>query len=250
MAGEPRKRGVRGRTRVIDLAVGVLVPGYAPIRRGQGRRGRALGGMYVSMLAMAALGWGSPLAGLMVLGAFGVHLRAVSEALGEQAFPGFARGVPTFSVGILLVLGVYGPVLGLGRSVAWVGRGGGQGGSTYLVNRLAFEGEEPRVGDWVCYRTGSDEVGVGRVVARAGQEVQWLAEGLRVDQSPLEWMPENDGRTESLALGVPAGMLVVSPLRDSVAGASSPGLVLVESEDVIGRAWARAYPIWSRRLLL
>lgn len=233
----------------VKLGMGLLVPGFWQWRWGQESKAQALGGMSVSMLVVSILSWGTPLALLMFGSAFAVHLASLVDALSQRTFPGFARGVPVLSAGLLMGCGLYAPVWVLGESLAWPGAGEGAGGASYLVNRLAFRSDEPVRGDWVCYqgREGGT-VGVGRVVARSGDEVEWRSDGLWVGQSRVEWLVPDKGRTESLALAVPTGFLVVAPLRSSEAEPNSAGLVMVDRQEVLGRAWAQSQPVWSRRL--
>jgi hypothetical protein len=207
--------------------------------------------MTSSMLVMAAACWGSAVSVVMYAGAFVVHLVSVVDAIYQRAFPGFARGVPVSSTALLLAVGLYGPMWMVGSSVAWPGEGEGPESASYLVNRLAFRDRGPDSGDWVCYQDVEGRpVGVGRVVARSGAEVNLEADGLRVDRRRLDWSPRHDGRTGTLRLSVPEGFLMVAPLMGSEAEPSSAGLVLVASRSVIGRAWAQSYPVLSRRLFL
>ncbi len=235
----------------VRFLLGLMVPGYWQARWGQRARSWALVGMSLSMLSVAALSWGSLLALVMFAGAFLVHLGSVADAVWQRTFPGFARGVPTLSAALLMGLMIYGPLWNLGRNLAWSSESLDARGASYLVNRLAFSANEPERGDWICYHNPvGSSTGVGRVVARAGDEVEWMADGLRVGQTRIDWIPPDDGRTENLALSVPPGYVVVAPLKGSEVEASSAGLVLVERRDVVGRAWAQSYPVWSRRLFL
>ncbi|HEU5118774.1 MAG TPA: S26 family signal peptidase [Isosphaeraceae bacterium] len=235
----------------VPFLLGLMIPGYWQAQWGQTTRSWALVGLAVSMFSVAVLSWGSLLALIMFAGAFLTHLGSVADAVWQRAFPGFARGVPTLSAALLMGLGVYGPLWSLGQNLAWSSGSLGPKGGSYLVNRLAFRTNEPERGDWICYHNpDADSMGVGRVVARAGDEVEWMADGLKIGQTLIDGIPHHDGRTQSLALSVPPGFVVVTPLKGSEIELSSAGLLLVEREAVVGRAWAQSYPLWSRRLFL
>ena len=137
--------------------------------------------------------------------------------------------------------------------LAWPVGPSGADHERYAVNRCAFRSSDPQPGDWAWYRSADGRgFGLGRVVGRPGNSVEWSSEGVRVDGQPLSWRPEApDGEPIDLSMTVPEGRLLVAPML----GASSPsapscGLLLVARDDVIGRPWARLYPVWTRRLLL
>jgi hypothetical protein len=77
---------------------------------------------------------------------------------------------------------------------------------------------------------------------------------LRVEGEGVPWdAPRSAWRLRELAFLVPEGRALVAPEglpdRDDVKGAASCGLVLVETDRIEGRAWARLYPVWDRGLL-
>jgi hypothetical protein len=206
---------------------------------------------------VAGFGWGSAV-GAMLLGvAFLVHCASVADAVGRSAFPGFGAWAPWYSAAVGLGAVGYGPALVLALHLAypaWADDGG------YLINRRAYEQQSPRPGQWVWLdrQTPEDSIGMARVVAVAGQVVSWSNGGIlidgrqpAVDAGNLSLPPMTRGRFE-----VPERALLVVRERSRPREASSPpellsprGLELIPTDRVIGRAWARSYPIWQRQWL-
>ena len=48
---------------------------------------------------------------------------------------------------------------------------------------------------------------------------------------------------------VPAHQFLVEPEEDMASPPATGPLFLVAQDQIIGRAWARYYPVWDRRLL-
>jgi hypothetical protein len=225
------------------------VPGLAQWRRGQPERASAFAGAFASALAVAALGWGTPLGLAMLALAFAAHVLSAADAVRQDAFPGFARGVPTLSAALALALAGYAPALWLASALAWPAPRGDGSGERYLVDRWAFLPEAPRVGDRVYFRApGSERGQVGGVVAGPGQEVEWREGRLWVDGRVQPWSRPLAARApREMVLTVPGDALLLAVPPE--ASAPSCGLLLVPREQVVGRAWARFYPVWSRRLI-
>ncbi len=228
----------------------VLVPGYAQWSWRQRERGLVLFGSFAAALTVGGFAWGTR-TGLVVLAfAFGTHVASVVDVIRQSSFPGFGRWVPWFSASAGLGLAMYVPALVLASLVAWPAYRGGSTRDAYLVDYGAYRGVAPRRGDWVWLRAQPPRrgTGIGRVVATARQEVEWAGDRLRVDGAPAGldprsrrgWPPSN------LAFTVPEGHVLVDARP---VGPTDAGPVLVPVDQVAGRAWARLYPIWKRRLL-
>ena len=119
----------------------------------------------------------------------------------------------------------------------------------YLVNCRAYFSREPERGEWVWFHaTASGDPRLGRVVAGSGQDVEWAENRLRVQGRAVDlaapsrsaWPPR------SLSYKVPEGHILINPEGDRLA---SEGLMIVDRGQVVGRAWARYYPVLERRLL-
>lgn len=227
----------------------ILVPGYPQWAWRQGERGAVYFGAFAGAFTVGLFAWGSG-AGLAMLGlAFLAHVGSAADAIRQGAFPGFGRWVPAVTASVGLGLGCYAPALALASVVAWPDRPSGRDGEGYLINRWAYRASEPSPGDWVWYRTRSG-CSLGRLVAGAGRAVEWSGKSLRVDGAPLRWLPSaSGGRPIDLAMEVPEGQVLLAPEGEPPGAASSCGLRLVPRGALVGRPWARLYPVWTRRLL-
>jgi hypothetical protein len=231
----------------------VLIPGYPQWCWRQSERAAVLFGTFASALGVGLFGWGTATGWAMLALAFAAHAASAADVIRQGAFPGFGRWVPTVTATAGLGLGCYVPALAMGAVLAWpsVRRDAPQ--EQYLVNRWAYRnGSEPQAGDWVWYaRPRGLGFGIGRLVAGPGAAVEWSGARLAVGGQPLGWLPRTAGQApEDLVLTVPDGCLLVAPLDPAPGEATSCGLVLVDRDHVVGRAWAKLYPVWSRRLLL
>ena len=242
-------RGGAGPGRAVGLRA--LVPGLPQWGWRQPERALVLFGAFASALAMGLTAWGTWAGWLLLAFAFGAHVTSTVDVIRQAAFPGFGRLVPWASASFGLGLGCYAPALAVASVLAWPATRPGDG---YLVNRWAYRHGEPAAGEWAWVRPdGGAEALVARVVATAGRAVTWADDRLRVDGQAVPGGRELTGwRPGELSFDVPEGFVLVAvepaaPWPPS-AGARC-GLQLVPRRLVFGRAWARLYPIWARRLL-
>jgi hypothetical protein len=245
-AGEPRGPFAR------PAGFRILIPGYPQWVWAQRERAAVFFGTYSTAMAIGLFAWGSRTGLIMIVVGFLAHVASAADVIRQGAFPGFGRFVPTASASFGLGLGCYIPALALASVLAWPDRPLGSDEDRYAVNRWAFRGAEPQPGDWVWYRLPEARgFGLGRLVAGSGRSVEWSIETLRVDGQPLSWSPTAPGGPPlDLAMTVPDGQILVAPMEGLPLATSSSGLMLVPREGVIGRPWARLYPVWTRRLLL
>jgi len=229
-----------------------LVPGYAQWSRRQRERGAVLFGTFAAAAAAAVFAWGTP-AGLAVLAyAFATHAFSTADTVRQGSFPASGRWATRVGVPGGLAVGMYAPLLAAATLFAWPGTGAGVSPDGYLVNCWAYRRSEPTRLHWIYYRPGPTcPPRAGRVVAAGGQEVEWSAAGLRVDGQPVQvggrFCPS--AAPGLLTYRVPRRHSLVEPTPQA-AGARTPGgLAIVPHDRVIGRAWARFYPVWDRRLL-
>ena len=240
----------RGRTGQ-PAGLRILIPGYPQLLWGQTERAAALGGTFAAAIFVALFAWGSRMGLAMLALAFLSHVTSAADAIRQGAFPGFGRWVPTVAASMSLGLGCYAPALAVVSVLAWTEGPAGAEHERYAINLWAFRSSEPRSGDWVWYRSADGGgFGLGRVVAGPGKSVEWFAEGLTVDGLPLDWRPTApQGAPSDLALIVPQGQVLVSTASANPARATSSGIRLVSLDGVVGRPWARLYPVWTRRFL-
>jgi hypothetical protein len=214
-----------------------------------------LAGSYISAMVVGLFAWGTA-TGTALLGfAALAHSASVADAIRQSAFPGFGPWAPWCSAAVGLGGVGYAPALVLAMQVAfpaWTPSGG------YLINRSAFEAREPEVDQWVWLereRPGRAR-GVALVVATSGQRVSWADGEMFIDGKEATVPSDSidgDGRSRG-AFEVPGGSLLVywpgERARDRELDQDAEGcLALVANDRVIGRAWARYFPIWERRLL-
>ena len=241
-AGWPRPAGWR-----------VLVPGLPQWGWGQRPRGAVLFGSFVTAAAVGAFTWGTATGlGLLVF-AFVGHVVSAVDAWNQAAFPPLGRWVPWLTATVWLAFALYVPVLVAASLLAWPGVcGGGPASEGYLVNCWAYRQALPRPGDWVWFRpTARGHPRLGRILAGSGHEVEWLDNQLRVDGRPVPpplptpFRPAEAPR--SMAYRIPEGHVLINPEGGGQRPAS--GLVILECDRVVGRAWAQFYPVLERRLL-
>ena len=232
----------------------VLIPGYSQWWWGQRERGLILFGWFTAALATSSFLWGTFTGFALLLFAYFTHAASTSDALAQEAFPprnGIARGL---GVSLGLAFGVYLPLLFWLTLVAWPSLSEGSNADGYLVNCRAFHQSEPQRDDWVCFRsTPRGDARVGRVVAVDGQEVDWSIDTLRVNGRRVDDLHtpfRGSGIPRQMSYRMPAGHVLVNIRDRPVDGNRGEGLVIVARDQIVGRAWARIYPIRERQLRL
>ena len=115
---------------------------------------------------------------------------------------------------------------------------------------MAYRGREAGPGESVWL--GPDRPGrsgrLGEVLARPGEEVEWGHSSLRVQGRTLDLGPFRPGQApRTLAFKVPEDhYLVAFRTGDPFQPRSWE---LVPGSRIEGRAWAKLYPVWERKLL-
>jgi hypothetical protein len=231
-----------------------LIPGYPQWLWRQRERALVLFGSFAISLSVGLFVWGTR-ASIAILGfAYLTHVISVADAIRQSAFPGFGRWVPMASASAGLGMGCYGPALAVGLVCAWPGFRGEKQQEGYLVNRGGYWASDPAAGEWAwVHLPGKRQPRAVRVLAGPGQTVEWSESGLRVGSQGVPWTPPpTSWRPRELAFTVPAGQVLVAPEpsgRSEPKSATACGLVLVSKDRVMGRAWAKLYPIWDRGLI-
>jgi hypothetical protein len=209
-------------------------------------------GSYVAALAVGLFCWGTPVGFLVLAFAYGTHVASATDVIRQQAFPGFGRWVPMLSTGGGLGAGLYGPALVLASLIAWPGMGHGPARDGYLVDCRAYTTKTPGHADWVWFRSPSPGgERLGRVLAGPGQEVEWSDGQFRLDGQrvrALHFSPAS-ANPDDVAFTVPADHVLIVPDAAGRARSATESPILVRRSEVVGRAWARFYPIRQRQLL-
>jgi hypothetical protein len=229
----------------------LLVPGWAQWSWRQPERAAFFFGSYLAAASVALFAWGTPAGFAILAAAFGVHVAAAADAIGQWTFPGFGKLVPLASAGVGLGLGCYAPAVILASIIAWPCQPEASPGEGFLINRWAYQHRHPAAGDWICYDLpeGGGR-GIGRLMAEEGTPVEWSDHALQVAGIPQDWLPLPHAQTPTeTAFLVPRDQFLVAPLRQRIEDATLLGLVLVDRDGIQGRAWARHAPVWNRKLL-
>lgn len=242
-----------GRGACVGSPVGwrILVPGAAQWAWRQPERAWVLFGSFATALGVAAWSWGTWTSVLVLAFAFATHVVSAVDVVRQSAFPGFGRWMPVASISGGLAVGLYAPALAAAALWASPVSSAGAPGDGYLVNRGAYHTHAPERGDWIWHRPHPwSDFRIGRVVAESGDEIEWSRQGLRVNGERLgAGLPFRSSEPpDEMAYTVPDGHVLVLPDANAP-GRSSRRLVLVSREQIKGRAWARLYPVWERRLL-
>jgi hypothetical protein len=181
-----------------------------------------------------------------------VHIIASIDLLRQRAFPSFPRGTALAAASIVIGVVVYLPISAVLMLCALPTHSDSSGDVGYLVNRLAYLASPPAQGHWIWLTPDSPEVPrAGWVLAVAGQEVEWmgkrwLVDGKEVDNPPLDMFPRYP---DGWRFRVPENHVVVGPDTYGAQKEAASPLIIVSRDQIVGRAWARYYPIWDRCLL-
>ncbi len=251
----PREAGtriVRGSPGLATVGPRLLIPGYPQWSWHQRDRAMVLFGSYVAALSVGVFAWGTSLGLGLVLFAFATHAFSAADAIRQYAFPGFGRLVPVLSTSAGLGAFCYAPALALASAFAWPIALDERPREGYFVNRWAYRDEPPAPGETVWLRpTRGARPKVARIVAGPGQRVEWSGDQFRVNDQVVEESPFRiAGSPAGLQMTIPERHVLVTFGADPMRGKGVPGgWEIIDQADIRGRAWARSYPIWDRRLL-
>ncbi|MFO0890311.1 MAG: hypothetical protein U0790_14360 [Isosphaeraceae bacterium] len=230
----------------------ILVPGWTQLHWGQRERGLVFAGSWLSASATALVCWGSGFGWLFVGFSILWQVVATLDVLRQTAFPAFPRRIALAAVlvaaGILIDL----PVGSVLWTYAWPTEADRMNGAAYLVNRRAYLDGSPLQGHWIWLRGApSLTPRSGLVLAVADQEVECVGRRWRVDGRDVE-LPFPGPETDfpgSWRFRVPKDHVLVGPDGRAAKARMPSPLIIVARDQIVGRAWARVYPLWDRSLL-
>ena len=258
LAGSPtrpvdREEGVLARAFAWILGAGMLVPGLAQLNWGQHERGLVLLLSFLSALVVSVFCWGTSMGWAFLAFAFVTHAASTIDLIKQRSFPVFPRFMALVSTLGWLGMTAYLPLGTILTLYAFPAHPEGPAGIGYLVNRLAYRAAAPSLGHCVWMRLSQESPPwAGRIVAVAGQEVEWssrrwLVDGRRDSTPPDRFHP-------LLSRPIPVPCPRASPPRSAsrmIRRGSLPcgPMVLISQDQIVGRVWARYSPFWDRRLL-
>ena len=122
----------------------------------------------------------------------------------------------------------------------------------YLINRWAYREEIPTPGETVWLRpTRGARPKIARIVAGPGQRVEWTNDQFRVDDQVVAESPFRiAGSPGEFKMMIPDRHVMITFGADPTRGNGLPGgWEIIDLSEIRGKAWARSYPVWDRRLL-
>jgi len=231
----------------------LIVPGWPQFSWGQHQRAWVLVGSFVVALLVGLWTWGTWLGWGFFAFAFVTHVTSATDVLRQSSFPIYPGRTALLLVTGALALVFYLPAVSVLSMIARPGFGPDETGNGFLVNCWAYSrGDAPREGQWIWMKLPvSGEQRAGRVVAVAGQEVEWTGRRWRVDgkEWPLHIPLQLAAWPQTCRFKVPSSQVLVEPDDYGARAPNLGSLVLVSSDRIIGRAWAHFYPVWDRHLL-
>jgi hypothetical protein len=234
------------------LGIKALIPGIPQLIWGQRERGLMFLISFLTSLGTTLFCWGDTLGWLLFGSAIATHMASILDVIRQRSFPAFPPMVATCSTLGTIGLCVYLPVGATLTVYAYPARTGGALDIGYLVNRLAYQAKEPASGHWIWLRLSpAASPRAGRVLAVAGQEVEWTGRRWQVDGkeiTPLQLGPSTF-YPGPWRFRVPDNHVLIGPSADAAHDEPATPLMIVGRNQIVGRAWARYYPFWDRCLL-
>jgi Signal peptidase, peptidase S26 len=241
--------------RPYDSPVGLkmVVPGWPQCSWGQRQRGLVLVGSFVVALAVGLWTWGTLWGWAFLAFAFITQVTSATDVLRQGSFPIHPPRTAIFFVASVLALLFYFPTIFILSEVARPGFEPHGTGSGFLVNCWAYHGDsKPHEGQWIWMKLPPlGEQRAARVIAVAGQEVEWTGQQWSVDghECRVHLTYRRGARPQVCHFKVPLDEVLVEPDDDGESTPSFGPVVLVPPDAIIGRAWAHFYPVWDRHLL-
>ncbi len=230
----------------------ILIPGLSQFSWNQRERAIVLVGSFVMAIAVWLWTWGTWLSPVFLIFAFLTHVISTMDALRQGSFPVFRRRTAVILTSGALGLIIYLPAICALCLIAWPAFSRDSTGNGYLVNCWAYRHAVPHQGDWIWLRLPpSGQPHAGEVVAVSGQEVEWTGSKWQVDghERVLGYNPRLAAWPQVCRFQVPKDQVLVEQQDDGATIPASGSLVLVSSDRIIGRAWAKFYPVRDRHLL-
>jgi len=230
----------------------LLVPGWPQLSWKQRDRATVLMGSFITALAVATWTWGTWASWGFSVFVFLCQVSSATDALRQSSFPVYSRRTALVLVSLSIGFVLYMPVIVVLSTLAWPGFSEPGTGTGYAVNRWAYRNATPRVGDWIWTRLQSHgKPHAAQIVATGGQEVEWTGRNWRIDglPCPLKGSLRLTAWPQVCRFHVPSDQVLVEPEETEASTSAIGPLVLVPSDAIVGRAWARLYPMWDRHLL-
>ncbi len=213
---QPRQHGWPVGRAPFDSPAGLrfIVPGWPQFFWGQRERGWVLFGSFVVAFGAGILTWGTWVAWSFFAFAFLTHITSMTDSIRQGSFPVYPRRTALLMISGTLAVSCYLPLLSALFFTACPEFSPDRTGSVYLVNCLAYRATQPRCGHWVWLRAPSvGQVHSARVVAVAGQEVEWNGRHWLIDgkDQPLNELHRNTVWPLPCRFKIAADQLLVEP---------------------------------------
>lgn len=229
-----------------------LIPGHPQWSAGRRTRGAALAASYAASAISALLLWGSPLSWFLLVASIFFQGLSWVDAVRQNPFSGLTPTPVLAVTGAGLSLALHAPAFGLLTLLAWPSYGPDPQEGSYLVNRLAYKDRLPSPGQWVWVDGSATGLqSAARVVAVEGQEVEWTGRRWTVDGEAIDEGSAGTfaGYPKRWKFRVPGNHVLLDPETRVRPGEFRAPLIVVESEHITGRVWARCSSFWERGLL-
>ncbi len=240
--------------RPFDYPAGLklVVPGWPQLSWKQRERATTFIISFLTAVLVGAWTWGTWVSWTAFAFAFFSQVTSTTDALRQSSFPVYSGRAAVVFVTVNLGLLVYVPATLILCTLAWPGFSQPETGTGYAVNRWAYRHALPRAGEWIWTRLDSHgRPHAAEIVATGGQEVEWTGRNWRIDgfARPLKGSLHLTGWPQICRFHVPSDQVLVEPEETEASPSAIGPLVLVPSDAIVGRAWARLYPMWDRHLL-
>jgi hypothetical protein len=230
----------------------LLVPGWPQLSWNQRERATVLMGSFLTALVAGVWAWGTWVGwGFFAFG-FLCQVSSATDAMRQSSFPAYSSRTSLLLVAGSLGFLLYAPVTLVLSTLAWPGFSEQETGTGYAVNLWAYHHARPRAGEWIWTRLQSrGKPHAAQIVATGGQEVEWTGRNWRIDglPCPLKGSLRLTAWPQICRFHVPTDQVLVEPEEPEKSMSAIGPLVLVPADAIVGRAWARLYPMWDRHLL-
>ncbi len=254
----------------LPILLRMIVPGWPQMAMERRTLGRTMLGLYLCMLLLTLLFFGSGPGGIFFGLAIAIHASSIIDVVWCGMRNYRQRVLPAFFCMIAVGALCYFPVIaGINQIIVprniLANYGQFQQGDVFIYSPASYWRREPAVGDVVFYNIEPLGYALGggrahieyrieggesidRIIAREGQTVEWKNQQLRVNGQSSQWQPINPINViTNLKLIVPAGYYFILPSTQPIIQPNLPEgvfqrICLVPRHSILGRVIVRNFP--------